>query len=160
MDNWRLLGSDFADAKNMVQILYRATAKTFQSPRIMRHLVYALEGSGDYVDAERSLEAYIFIVENEKRTLARSKTENQRLEDEDLMPDVDSDEDILQTIASGIRMLVKYMDNGGKALNLAEKLEKYVVAWGVTSPEVLANVYHAIGIAKSLWSMQSTSLRT
>jgi len=156
MDNWRLLGSDFADAKNLVQILYRATAKTFQSPRIMRHLIYALEGSGDYVDAERSLDAYIFIVENEQKTITKSRRETRSL-DQELLPDIDSDEDVLQTIAAGIRILVKYLGNGKKAMDLAQKLEKNVATWDVTSPAVLANVYHAIGTANSLWSIQSTS---
>jgi len=158
MENWRLLGSDFADAKNLVQILYRATAKTFQSPRIMRHLIYALEGAGNYTDAERSLDAYIFIMENEKKTIAKVRREPRDLDDEEIMPDVDSDEDILRTVTAGIRLLVKYLNNGSKAMDLIHNLERNVKAWKVTSPDVLASIYHAIGIANSLWSIQSISI--
>jgi tetratricopeptide (TPR) repeat protein len=155
MENWRLLGSDFADAKNLVQILYRATAKTFQSPRVMRHLIYALEGAGNYVDAERSIDAYIFIVENEKKTVTKSRKETRNLDDVEVLPDIDSDDDILRTISAGIRIIVKYLNHGQKAMDLAQKLDKNVNEWDVTSPEVQADVYQAIGLANSLWSTQS-----
>jgi hypothetical protein len=155
MQNWRALGSDPIDAKSLIQILYRATAKTFQSPRVMRHLVAALEGSGDYTDAERSLDAYIFIVENQKRTLSITRREAGK--DSEMVPDVDSDEDILRTLARGIRILVKFLENGKKAMVLAGKLDNYIVSWGITSPQTLGLVYHAIGTANALWAMQSTS---
>ena len=159
MENWRILGCDPTDAKGLIQILYRATAKTFQSPRIMRYLIETLEGSGDYIDAERSLDAYIFIIETQKRTAGITRKAGNGVKDSEMLPDVDSDEDILKTIAKGIRILVKFLDNGKKAMELARKLEKYTDCWGVTFPETLAIVYHAIGTANAMWAIQSTSLR-
>lgn len=117
----------------------------------------ALEGSGNYMEAERSLDAYIQIVENEKKTLARAQNGNtESLHDQDIVQDIDSDEDILRTMAAGIRILVKYQNKGKKALEIAQKMERYARSWNVEDSSVLAVVWHAVGIAYSLWSMQST----
>jgi hypothetical protein len=121
----------------------------------MRHLIHALEGVGNYVEAERSLDAYLFIVENEKKTLAKTQKEHRDIHNEERAPDIDSDEVILQTMAAGIRLLVKYLGKGRKALDLAVKLEANSKLWQIKDPEVLAVVLHAVGIANSLWSMQS-----
>jgi hypothetical protein len=61
-------------------------------------------------------------------------------------------------MAKGVRLLVKYRDKGKRALDLAIKMEQSAKSWNVQSPEVLSSVYHALGMANSLWSMQSTSL--
>ncbi len=167
MENWRLQGSDPNDAKGLVQVLsplnsmltiqalYRATAKTFQSPRVMRHLMNALEGCGNYVEAERSLDAYLQIVENEKKTLARTENSNTKHPD---VQDIDSDENILHTMSAGIRILVKFQSKGKKALEIAQKMERNAKSWNVEDSSVLGIVWHAIGIANSLWSMQSIPL--
>ena len=157
MENWRLQGSDPNDAKGLVQVLYRAAAKTFQSPRVMRHLVYALEASGNYVEAERSLHAYLLIVENEKKTLARIRNSSSlSMEDERVIQDIDSDQDIIRTMATGVRLLVKFQNNGKRALEVALTMEESVKSWNIDDPEILGRVWHAIGIANSLWSMQSS----
>jgi len=139
-------------------MLYRATAKTFQSPRVMRHLIYALEASGDYVDAERSLDAYIFLVENGKKTLAKARHQDREVENEELLTDIDPDDDVLRTMAHGVRLLVKFLNKGKKALDFAQTMEVFAKSWNMATPTVLASVWHAIGIANSLWSMQSTPL--
>jgi len=115
----------------------------------MRHLIYALEASGNYVEAERSLDAYLAIVENEKKTLETARMNNEGIQD------VDANEDILRTMAFGIRILVKFQNNGKKALQIAQRTEEYVKAWNIDNSQVLGVVWHAIGIANSLWSMQS-----
>ena len=122
----------------------------------MRHLINALEGSGNYIDAERALDAYIQIVENDKKTLARTQNSNNGThDDQDVVQDIDSDENILRTMAAGIRILVKYQSKGKKALEIAQKMERYARSWNVEDSNVLGIVWHAIGIANSLWSMQS-----
>ena len=114
----------------------------------------ALEGSGNYVEAERSLDAYLQIVENDKKTLERIQNNNAKTSD-DVVQDIDSDENILQTMAAGIRILVKYQSKGKKALEIAQKMERNSRSWNVEDPNVLGVVWHAVGIATSLWSMQS-----
>lgn len=156
MENWRLQGSDSDDAKGMVQVLYRASAKTFQSPRVMRHLMYALEASGNYLEAERSLYAYMLIIENEKKTLARIRNSSSLFtNDEQVIQDIDSDQDTIRTMAAGVRLLVKFQNNGKKAMEVAATMEQNAKSWNIEYPEILAVMWHAIGLANSLWSMQS-----
>ena len=121
----------------------------------MQDLIFALEGSGNYVEAERSLEAYLFIVENEKKTLTKARTDHNESHAEDINPDIDSDEIILRTMAAGIRLLVKYLSKGKRAMEVALKLDANTKSWNIDNPEVLALVWHAIGTANSLWSQQS-----
>jgi hypothetical protein len=118
--------------------------------------MYALEGSGNYVEAERSLDAYLSIIENEKKTLARAHTSSAHRADADgVVQDIDSDEDIIQTMADGVRLLVKYQNKGKKALDVAQKMERNAKAWAIEKPQVLGALWHAMGMANSLWSIQS-----
>lgn len=160
VENWRLLGSDPTVAKNLVQILYRATTKTFQSARIMRHLMYALEGSGESAEAERSLDAYLWIVDNEKKTLATSlHSAVKNPEQEGLVEDIETDDEICRTMAAGIRLLVKYRKEGKKAFDMARSLEQRIQIWKINDPEILSSVWYAVGLANSLWATQSNILR-
>jgi len=120
--------------------------------------MFVLEGSGNYIESERALDAYINIFENEKKTLARMARSSNPAADEGVLQDVDSDDDILRTMAAGVRILVKFLGKGKKAMEIAQKMERDAKAWGVTNEEVLGSVYHTIGMAHSLWSMQSSSL--
>jgi hypothetical protein len=125
----------------------------------MRHLISVLVGSGNYVDAEQSLDAYLLIVENEEKTLAKSHGQNRKLEDQDIITtDVDSHENILRAMADGIGLLVKYQNKGKKAMDLGQKLEQELKTWDIENPDILAVAHHAIGIACSLWSTQSIFL--
>jgi len=123
----------------------------------MRHLIYALEGCGNYIDSERSLDAYLQIVENEKKTLARMRNSNAKPPggEDVVQDDVDSDEDILRTMADGVRILVKFLNKGRKALDIAVKMEGFAKAWNIDNENILGNVWHSVGLANSLWSMQS-----
>jgi tetratricopeptide (TPR) repeat protein len=58
-------------------------------------------------------------------------------------------------MAAGIRFLVKYLNKGKRAFELALKLDSNAKTWNIENPEVLALVWHAIGTANALWSMQS-----
>jgi len=120
--------------------------------------MFALEGSGNYIESERALDAVINIFENEKKTLARMAKSSNPVADEGVVQDVDSDDDILRTMAAGVRILVKFLGKGKKAMEMAQKMERDAKAWGVTNEEVLGSVYYTIGIANSLWSMQSSSI--
>jgi hypothetical protein len=110
--------------------------------------------SGNYVDAEQSLNAYLLIVENEEKTLAKSHGQNRKLEDQDITTDVESHENIIRAMADGIGLLVKYQNKGKKAMDLGQKLEQQLKAWDIENPDILAVAHHAIGIACSLWSIQ------
>ena len=157
MENWRLQGSDPHEANGLVQVLYRAASKTFQSPRVMRHLMHALEAGGNYIQAERSLYAYLLIIDKEKKTLTRIRNNSAlSTEHEEVIQDIDSDQDIIRTMAAGVRLLVKFQNKGKEAQEVATMMEQNVKSWNMEDPEILGVVWHAVGIANSLWSMQSS----
>lgn len=120
--------------------------------------MYALDGSGNHGEAEYSLDAYLLIVENEEKTLTKLGSEKRKLDDQDIISDIDSHEDIVKAVAYGIRLLVKYQNKGKKAMDLAQKLERQLTAWKIIQSEILAIANHAIGMAYSLWSTQSIFL--
>lgn len=145
-ENWRMAGSSAEDAPAVVGILYRASAKTFLSPRILRHLFFALSAMGNLLEAEMALNTYFHLVEKGKERLAKGSTE----------VDFDSDEGILETAAEGIRFLCKHIGEGKKGMKLAEKCEKWIDEWHVDDPLVLSEVYRAIGTANAFWALETT----
>jgi hypothetical protein len=98
----------------------------------MRHLIYVHEASGNYVHAERSLDAYLRVVENQEKAPLGTR--------DDITRDIDCHEDTLRTMATGIRILVKYQNKGKKALEIAQKMEQYAKSGNATDPEVLGRV--------------------
>ena len=145
-ENWRMAGSSAEDAPAVVGILYRASAKTFLSPRILRHLFFALPAMGNLLEAEMALNTYLDLVEKGKERLAKGSTE----------VDFDSDKEILETAAEGIRFLCKHIGEGRKGMKLAEKCEKWIDEWHVGDAQVLSEVYRAIGTANAFWALQTT----
>ncbi|KAG0634951.1 hypothetical protein HOY80DRAFT_486123 [Tuber brumale] len=145
-ENWHMAGGSAEDAPAVVEILYRASAKTFLSPRILRHLFFALSAVGNLLEAELALTTYLDLVAKGKERLAKGSTEI----------DFDSDKEILETMAEGIRFLCKHIREGRKGMDLAEKCEKWVDEWHVGDEEVLSEVYRAIGIANAFWALQTT----
>ena len=118
--------------------------------------MYALQGSNDYVEAEKAFDAYLTIIDNGKKTLATVQPQNVGMNNEDsMLPDLEPDEIILQTMAEGICLLVKHRNKGRRALDIAIKLEQNIKSWDIKKPEVLAAAWYAVGLANSLWSMQS-----
>jgi hypothetical protein len=122
----------------------------------MRHLIHALEGCGNYIEAERSLDAYLLIIDNEKKSLLRRHTANGQDSDSgEIVQGVDSNEDILRTMIKGVRILVKGRNKGKRALEVAQRIEHDIQERNIKDPHVLGAAWHAIGMANSLWSMQS-----
>ena len=60
--NWTTLESRGSEARRVSDILYRASQKTFYSPRILRYLFITLTASGNFHNAELSLDTYITLV--------------------------------------------------------------------------------------------------
>jgi hypothetical protein len=120
--------------------------------------MYALNRSGNHSEAELSLDAYLVIVENEEKALTKLGSEKRKLDGQDIASDIDSHDDIILAIAYGIQLLVKYQNKGKKAMDLAQQLESQLAAWNIAQSDILAVANHAIGMAYSLWSMQSTIL--
>ncbi|KAI9594426.1 hypothetical protein BDF19DRAFT_423517 [Syncephalis fuscata] len=73
MGDWKLIGAaSRAERRSLVEMLYRTTEITFQSPAIMRHLVTALIALGEYEEAELALESYAEITGKRGVIVSRS----------------------------------------------------------------------------------------
>lgn len=120
-----------------------------------------------------SLNTYIDLVGKAKERIAKGGIEK----------DFDDDQTIILTVVDGIRMLCKYLNNGKRAMEVAELLEEWLEEWGVTNsteevpgtalvrkveggedkttmvsvvkPEVLCAAWRGIGVATSHWARQT-----
>lgn len=145
-ENWHTAGGSGDDAMFVVEILYRASEKTFLSPRILRHLFITLSAVGNLLEAEMALNTYLELIQKGKERLAKGSIE----------VDFDTDKQILETVAEGIRFLCKHIQDGKKGMDLAEKCEEWMNEWHVNDAGVLSEIYKAIGIANMSWAFQST----
>jgi hypothetical protein len=100
-------------------MLHRATHKTFQSPRVLRHLINTLITYGDYEEAELALNAYIALVEKAKETKIEDieKQMHESLEEisKCSIPDkhgmmVETSEQVIQTLIAGSELMAKYLN--------------------------------------------------
>lgn len=129
---------------------------------------------GNFRDALLALNTYIGLVGKAKERIAKGGVEK----------DFDDDQTIILTIVEGIRVLCKYLNNGKRAMEIAELLEEWLEEWGVVSsdeeaagstslhrtiegseekistisvvkPEVLCAAWRGIGVATSHWARQT-----
>jgi tetratricopeptide (TPR) repeat protein len=145
VENWRTAGGSAEDAAPVVEILYKAAQNTFHSPRVLRHLFYTLYATGNFVDALAALNTYVELVEKAKERLAKGSEEK----------DFDSDKLIIQTVVEGVRVLCKFTGNPQKAMELAEKMEKWIEEWRIKERETLAEAYRGIGMANAAYARQT-----
>ncbi|KAI8975947.1 hypothetical protein BDB01DRAFT_844608 [Pilobolus umbonatus] len=60
--DFELIGSTAHDLRGFVEVLDRASERTFNSPTITRHLFHALVRLGEYEEAEYALHSYLYLV--------------------------------------------------------------------------------------------------
>lgn len=128
--------------------------------------------AGNFRDALLSLDTYINLITKAKERIAKGGVEK----------DFDDDSTIILTMVEGIRALCKYMNNGKRAMEIAELLEGWLEEWEVTTnenitssalanpseegeekiprvsvvkPEVLCAAWRGIGIGTSYWARQT-----
>ncbi|KAF8463708.1 hypothetical protein BDZ91DRAFT_660978, partial [Kalaharituber pfeilii] len=142
MQNWKRMGATVEDAATVKDILYRAAGKTFHSPRILRHLFTTLTAVGNFKEALLSFNTYIELVNRAQERISKGGAEK----------DLDDDSTIIVTAVEGIRVICKYLNNGKRALEVAELLEQWLEDWG---PEILAAAWRGIGLARSYWARQT-----
>ncbi|CAJ0912615.1 6936_t:CDS:2 [Entrophospora sp. SA101] len=125
-------------------MLYRATQKTFQSPRILRHLINSLITLGDYDEAELAVNAYIALVEKAKETnksdvVKRMSSSGLNKLTEKFI-DVESNQDFMQVLITSAELMAKQLDK--KTLELANKAIKLIENIGVgLSKELIAKAW-------------------
>lgn len=142
VENWRVSGGSAEDAAPVVEILYRASKKSFHSPRILRHLFHTLTATGNFTDAIAALDTYLCLMQNAMDRISKGHDEK----------DYDQDKVAFQTAVEGIRVLCKYTGNGQKAMEIASRIEDWVDRQRIKDKEILADIYRGIGIANAAFS--------
>ncbi|KAF4257216.1 hypothetical protein CNMCM8812_003129 [Aspergillus fumigatus] len=159
-------GGQIAVGRNVLDILYRAATKTYHSYLILRRLFHVHSALADFDLAVKALDSYIEIVLGAK---ARAEKAAQYGE-------LESDENLLQTLAEGVTMLVCFGSDkeAEKAKDLVAILKKFVAKHvqeieddgeeaklvirqdsddsQVVSPRVIATAYRAIGTGLANWA--------
>ncbi|KAF2854104.1 filamentation protein-like protein, partial [Plenodomus tracheiphilus IPT5] len=173
MDNWRLLcgptwddndlgeGGKEGIARSVLDVLYRAATKTFQSTQILRHLFVVHASLAEFDLAFKAYDSYVVII-----TRGKDRTEKSGEED----PHIDDDSTVLRTSAEAIRVLCRFgcRKEAEKALEIGHNIERWLEqtnhiqsasdAGSVTSietlvePSALAAAYCAIGVSQAHWA--------
>ncbi|KAI9784010.1 MAG: hypothetical protein M1816_001092 [Peltula sp. TS41687] len=184
MENWRTLccedksdewelgeGGKDSYSRTVLDILYRAAAKSFHSTSILRHLFTVHAFLDEFDLAIKALETYIELVKKGRsRVLKSGKPE----------PNLDQDEMVLQTASQGVKYLCS--QDGERAAVRAKEVGNQIKMWLEESKEreealaeaelngaegadeqskmgdqkvskhVLASGYRAVGISEAHWS--------
>ncbi|RIA88112.1 hypothetical protein C1645_775755 [Glomus cerebriforme] len=167
MSDWVVLGGGTAaEMRELIEMLRRATHKTFQSPRILRHLINTLITYGDYEEAELALNAYIALVEKAKETKIEDieKQMHGLLEENEKIssPDkhkmmVETSEQVVQMLIIGSELMAKYMDKSQETLEIAQKaVHWYEDDSNLEDDELLAHALRNVGIGYSLLAAEET----
>ncbi|KAI8597727.1 hypothetical protein EDD21DRAFT_310413 [Dissophora ornata] len=164
--NWRILvmieqivedrkmlgpGND-ADKRALVDTMYRASQKTFQSPRVLRFLFFALVEMGQYDEAELALKAYLDMMEINLKV--KSATADITLSHEErVRKDIESEYDITTVMIEGSLLYGKELGNPTEALKCAndalDNIHKYLQQHEAVT-ELLNNAYKHQGVAYGL----------
>ncbi|KAK4704926.1 cargo-transport protein YPP1, partial [Phenoliferia sp. Uapishka_3] len=144
-EGWRIGGSGREGAGEVIEIMYNALTHTFQSQRLLRHLMFALTSKGSYVEAGKALKIYVELFDKARETdaaqVARDVRKFRAKADAATMPvekieekpvqvevdedeeefDIDSDREFVRTLTFGARVSCKYLDDPEKGLKLAER---------------------------------------
>ena len=140
--------------------MYVAASKTFHSTRVTRYLIELHIASADYDLAERALEVYEQIIDKAKKTRGKgvivvtSIPDDVDLSDQKDLQEMDTDADVLLCMTQGVRLQVKFLKNAKKAVDIARRAAKYCAEWNVMDDRVNGEVWHAMGLALSLYSDQ------
>ncbi|KAF9425226.1 hypothetical protein BGZ76_003366 [Entomortierella beljakovae] len=167
--NWRVLlmieqivedrkligpGND-ADKRAFVDTIYRASQKTFQSPRILRFLFFALVEMGQHDEAVLALKSYLDLAEINRKV--QSGNDNVLTHEQRIQRDVESDYDVTTVMVEGSRLYGKELGNATEALSCAERalanINQYLQ--GEDTQELQFNAYKFQGIAYSLLGSQA-----
>lgn len=140
MDNWTILnGGGWAEhdlgsngkeqlSRGVLDLLYRASTKTYHSTAILRHLYRVHLAVAEFDLAFRSLDSYLELVKKAKARVEKTGHPE---------PSLDDDATVMETVSSGIAALCRYGDKGAaeKARTLAAELERWLEEVGPSPGE-------------------------
>ncbi|KAF9913610.1 hypothetical protein BX616_009816, partial [Lobosporangium transversale] len=153
MEDHKVLGSSSeADKRALVETIYRASQKTFQSPRILRLLFFALIEMGQYDEAELALKSYMEMAELNLKVKNAAANETLSYEQR-VRLDVESQYEITTVMIAGSVLYGKELNKPTEALtcasNALDNVHKYLQSHESTS-ELLNSAYKYQGIAYGL----------
>ncbi|KAF9127699.1 hypothetical protein BGW39_005682 [Mortierella sp. 14UC] len=153
VEDRKLLGpGNDADNKALVETIYRASQKTFQSPRILRFLFFALMEKGQYDEAELALKSYLDMAEINLKVKG-SASEDSLTHEERVRLDVESKYDIVTVMIAGSRLYSKELRKPQEAVKCAagalDNIHQYLQNHEQVT-ELLNNAYQCQGIAYGL----------
>ncbi|KAI7823554.1 hypothetical protein BC939DRAFT_451343 [Gamsiella multidivaricata] len=158
MEDRKLLGpGNDADKRALVETIYRASQKTFQSPRIMRFLFFALVEMGQYDEAELALKAYLDMVEiNSKANIVPA---DEALTHEDRVRlDIESKYDVATVMVAGSLLYGRELNKADEALKCASNALDHIhrhLQQHEEIKELLNNAYKYQGVAYGLQASQT-----
>ncbi|KAF9964788.1 hypothetical protein BGZ70_005939 [Mortierella alpina] len=156
VEDRKLLGPcNDADKRVLVETIYRASQKTFQSPRVLRFLFFALVEMGQYDEAVLALKAYLDLAEINHKV--KSSDADEALTHEQRMrKDVESNYDITTVMVAGSQLYGKELNQPGEALSCAERALKNIQLFlqDEDVSDLLFEAYKLRGIAYSLQASQ------
>ncbi|KAF9926655.1 hypothetical protein FBU30_003799 [Linnemannia zychae] len=168
--NWRVLimieqiieerkligpGND-ADKRVIVETIYRASQKTFQSPRILRFLFFALLEMGQFDEAVLALKSYLDLAEINLKVKSTVVEEVLTIEQR-VRLDIESEYDITSVMVEGARLYSKELRQATEALACTDKALTYIQQF-LSKEEATDLIYYANtyrGIAFGLQAAQA-----
>ncbi|EED18194.1 filamentation protein (Rhf1), putative [Talaromyces stipitatus ATCC 10500] len=152
-------GGQDAISRNVLDILYRASTKTYHSHSILRRLFHVHAALAEFDLAMKALDTYVEIVVSAK----------DRAEKAAEIGHLESDATLLQTVSEGVLLLCCFgsEEEARKARDLIAILEKYIekdIADNLSladnkeesasrvPSQIIALAYRAIGIGLGNWS--------
>ncbi|KAF9095692.1 hypothetical protein BGX23_000103 [Mortierella sp. AD031] len=121
VEDKKLLGpGNDADKRVLVETIYRASQKTFQSPRILRFLFFALVEMGQYDEAVLALKSYLDLAEINLKVKS-TDAEEVLTNEQRIRLDIEAEYDITSVMVEGSRLYGKELGQAAEALSCAEK---------------------------------------
>ncbi|KAI8976798.1 hypothetical protein BDB01DRAFT_802608 [Pilobolus umbonatus] len=173
--DFELVGGTEAEKRGYIEVLHRASSKTFNSPSIMRYLFRGLFDLGDYGEAERALHTYLYLVGLEPKVLfeSRSKTPALAVDSSDHytpVPTINEEEEIalsnkakrmdgpkrlqedetakdkVEVLVLAVRMYCKELGKGAEAAYMAEMAEDIYRSFEIDI-QLKAEILRVVGAA-------------
>lgn len=187
-NDFELLGTTAYDLRGFVEVLDRASQKTFNSPLITRHLFLALVRLGEFDEAEHALGSYLYLVGLVSHGWRETRRDGRALATDgqgtnvavpDIRPDIEPNEmepvddmanikatekedvkDTLKLITVAIKMYSNDLGRGVDAVEMAEIAKQLYQQQPKQDHlvEIGAEVYRAVGLSFGLLGHQSKVL--
>ncbi|KAG0013488.1 hypothetical protein BGZ81_000997 [Podila clonocystis] len=120
VDDRKLIGfSSEASKRSHVELIYRASQKTFQSPRLLRFLFFAQVNAGLYGEADVTLQAYWDRIQTDSQV--KNHTDSALTLEQRIHQDVESESETATVLVAGSRLYSNNLSKPAQAQLFAER---------------------------------------